>query len=546
MKADLARNSVGAAVTFDGWTSLKTVAFYTATAHWADADFNLHSAVLAVDSLPGSHTHDVIGNWVLDVLKRYDLLDKVFNVTTDNAEPCVKAVTDIVKKDHSRCFDHSLQLIVKNALEDHEALIAKTRGLVGSFHHSPQKAGALTAMQKALSKPETKLGQDTPTRWQSTWLMIDSVLRSADAIKAVQGQFVDEDKQLSDKEFSVLRELAAGLQPYHDVSKHMEGQQYPTMNELLPNWFALVDDAEDYQGTRCARGGLADGLIREMDNRSDKIASKASRLSCLLDPRFRQLRFFEQKERDSAKELLKAEYKEESIKLQAETVRAAAEVQSEQGDAMVVAGDDKEIKDSKDAKRDGNKDRKNANSDKEAKSGKEPKDGPWIESGSGSRGVKRSASDVEKGSGSGSGSGSKAADERPEKRAKVVERALAKFADVPVTARSEIDDYFDEPAAPDAKPLDWWRARKHRFPVLARLARKYLAVPATSAPSERVWSDAGNIVTKKRASLSDANVDTLVFLHGNIEFAKAVAQKLQAKAKELKKQSKKSEKKKMA
>ena len=43
-------------------------------------------------------------------------------------------------------------------------------------------------------------------------------------------------------------------------------------------------------------------------------------------------------------------------------------------------------------------------------------------------------------------SDSKAADERPEKRAKVVERAIAKFADVLVTARSEIDDYFDEPA----------------------------------------------------------------------------------------------------
>jgi len=61
-----------------------------------------------------------------------------------------------------------------------------------------------------------------------------------------------------------------------------------------------------------------------------------------------------------------------------------------------------------------------------------------------------------------------------------------------------------------------------------------LAIPATSAPSERVWSAAGNIVTKKRASLSDSTVETLVFLHGNIRNALDVAAKLQAMSRALK------------
>lgn len=62
--------------------------------------------------------------------------------------------------------------------------------------------------------------------------------------------------------------------------------------------------------------------------------------------------------------------------------------------------------------------------------------------------------------------------------------------------------------------LEWWLSQRKFYPTLYKVACVYLAVPATSAASERVFSDAGNIITKKRNRLSPENANNLVFLHG--------------------------------
>ena len=67
----------------------------------------------------------------------------------------------------------------------------------------------------------------------------------------------------------------------------------------------------------------------------------------------------------------------------------------------------------------------------------------------------------------------------------------------------------------DDSPLEWWRKNEHRFPGLSTLARRYLSVPATSVPSERIFSAAGRLVTKLRNGLSPAHIDASIFLAVN-------------------------------
>jgi hypothetical protein len=45
-----------------------------------------------------------------------------------------------------------------------------------------------------------------------------------------------------------------------------------------------------------------------------------------------------------------------------------------------------------------------------------------------------------------------------------------------------------------ADPLAWWKGNERKFPILAKLARMYLAIQATSAPSERIFSVASRII----------------------------------------------------
>lgn len=69
----------------------------------------------------------------------------------------------------------------------------------------------------------------------------------------------------------------------------------------------------------------------------------------------------------------------------------------------------------------------------------------------------------------------------------------------------------------DSNPLKWWKDNEHQYPHLSKLAKRYLAVQATSVASERVFSTAGDIVTAQRAALSPENVDILIFLKKNMK-----------------------------
>ena len=64
----------------------------------------------------------------------------------------------------------------------------------------------------------------------------------------------------------------------------------------------------------------------------------------------------------------------------------------------------------------------------------------------------------------------------------------------------------------DINPLDYWKQNSYRFPILSILARRYLAIPATSASIERIFSISNNIITKSRNRLLPNTIKQLILL----------------------------------
>jgi hypothetical protein len=79
---------------------------------------------------------------------------------------------------------------------------------------------------------------------------------------------------------------------------------------------------------------------------------------------------------------------------------------------------------------------------------------------------------------------------------------------------SELSLYLKSPVIPlQQNPIRWWDTNDitNSFPILAKIALKYLGSMATSVPSERLFSKAGQIVTQQRNRLKGKRVSQVLF-----------------------------------
>ena len=173
-------------LTTDGWTSRATKSFITVTAHVMDEKWKLKEFVLSTAEMSDSHTAENLAEHLKKVCSDWDIELKSTAITTDNAANIVLAIEKCSPLVHVRCMAHVLNLSTQKALKgtNINRLLGRVRSLSTFFHRSSVANSILLKTLKQLELPVLKPIVDVPTRWNSTYDMIDRFLKIRPAITA--------------------------------------------------------------------------------------------------------------------------------------------------------------------------------------------------------------------------------------------------------------------------------------------------------------------------------------------------------------------------
>lgn len=458
------------ALTTDIWTSVATEAYLGVTCHFLGDDWEIKSFSLTTMPLEDRHTATNIADWLEESATKFQIpLQKVKAVVHDNGANVVAAAR-ILKERHGwasiRCAGHTLNLVVQNSLKNNKTIsscVATARSLVEHFKKSELACTKLKEKQEQMSVQQHMLVQDVSTRWNSTLHMLSRLLEqrwpvtAALSDPAVNPRGKHHYLDLKPEQWILTEELTQILEPFEGATVFLSGEQYVTLSALPRLVQSLkkstLSAACDTAAVKAFQGIAAEQIT---DRWKDLFVFKpedpnTALLAAALDPRFRKLKFLSS---------------EESFKVQSTIQTIALTVKKQEERLVRAQGNESTAKDDHH---------------------------PATQ-------VKGSSLNVF-GSSSSDSSGSDQEEDDEKENQEVQKEVLQYFGEQPLSKKED--------------PLLWWRANAARYPTLAKLAKSFLCIPATSTPSERLFSAAGNIASKRRASLSSAHVNMLTFLHCN-------------------------------
>lgn len=388
-------------------------------------------------------------------------------LVSDNASNMIVAAAEFQCSFHVGCLAHTLNLACGKALKigSVSTLLARMRRVVAYFHRSTVATAILKEKQKLLQLPEHKLVIDVSTRWNSALDMINRYLEQQPAIYAA---LTSRDLRgrdsgvatMSERDITSAEELVVVLTPLKVATTALCEESVPTVSIILPLQHQLLnhtmevneDDTPLIKQVKCA-------IVSDLSGRyQDTVTKNNLTVATLLDPRFKSAPFLSDADRLDAYH---------DLTMQAMQVVAHLPIPVPQPE--------------------------------EAPEVPEPPEGPEqinLPTPLAAKKRKQSAMTTLFGT--------------VYSTSGIQQRSQHEICE------AEVSHYRKEPPIdPDKNPLIWWSHQCHKYPVLSVIAKKYLCIPATSVPSERVFSTAGDIVTAQRSQLKSEHVDRLIFLKKN-------------------------------
>jgi hypothetical protein len=136
---------------------------------------------------------------------------------------------------HIHCCAHIFNLIVQDGLKEIDSALQKIRDSVKYVRGSQiRKPNFLLAVNKKSLDSRKELKQDVPTRWNSTYLMLETVIHYRSAFSYLE--MIDSNYKHcpTAPEWEQATHICCFLAPFYHATCEFSGTKYPTANLYFP------------------------------------------------------------------------------------------------------------------------------------------------------------------------------------------------------------------------------------------------------------------------------------------------------------------------
>src|SRR5262249_51165852 len=127
---NILNEAISVSITCDLWTSRSKQGFLGVTCHYITESFEFKEIILAIKYLQHPHTANRIQEVLEEIINQWNLREKIFFCTTDNAANMKKMLNQIPWIKRLSCTAHTIQLVVGKGLLLAEILIARAKRVI--------------------------------------------------------------------------------------------------------------------------------------------------------------------------------------------------------------------------------------------------------------------------------------------------------------------------------------------------------------------------------------------------------------------------------
>ncbi|XP_032348415.1 zinc finger BED domain-containing protein 4 [Camelus ferus] len=297
------------------WMSSQTREYLTLTAHWVTfepaarplGEDHHCSALLDVSQVDcdysGSSVQKQLERWWEAWVTSTGL--QVGITVTDN--PSIGKTLNEGARSSVQCFSHTVDLVVSEAIKSQrmvQSLLSTARKICERIRRSPRARAKLAELQKEYELPPHHLLQDVPSRWGTSFHMLERLIEQRRAVSelSVECNFRE---LLSSDQWEVMQSVCHALKPFDAASREMSAQ-VSTLSQVIPMVHILNRRVEMLFQETMGIDSMLKSLQEAMAGRlSATLRDPRYVLATLLDPRYKASLFSEEEAEQYKQDLIR-------------------------------------------------------------------------------------------------------------------------------------------------------------------------------------------------------------------------------------------------